>query len=341
MRVRVHFNIFNRLNVIKADSRTMLVGLVDRSNRKIVLAHRPKALPKLSDFALEEETVDMPSTGEVLIQVDTLSIDAFIRTSLNESGYHTPVPIGGTVSALGVGRVLESAYSDFNADDAVFGPLGAQTLAKVLGPLVRKVDEKRAPISAYLGALGLTSGLTSYFGIRDVGRVKEGDTVVVSAAAGGVGSIAVQLARIEGAVVIGIAGGQQKVRYVVDELGAKACIDYKSEDVGSRLRQLAPHGVDVYFDNVGGELLDLLLDQISEGARIVICGAISQYQQMDQVRGPSLYLRLAERGACMEGFAVTHFADRFAEQIAHQVSCRFDNPSSHYHLINLCPKGDA
>ena len=291
----------------------MLLRLVDRSNRKIVLAHRPEGLPKLSDFALEEEKVDMPSTGEVLIQVDTLSIDAFILTTLNERSYHPSVPIGGTVSALGVGRVLESAYSDFNADDAVFGPLGAQTLAKVLGPLMRKVDEKRAPLTAYLGALGVTSGLTSYFGIRDVGRVKEGETVVVSAAAGAVGSIAVQLALIEGAVVIGIAGGPQKVRYVVDELGAKACLDYKSEDVDARLHQLAPHGVDVYFDNVGGELLDVLLDQIREGGRIVVCGAISQYQDMDHVRGPSLYLRLAERHARMEGFAVSHFADRFAE----------------------------
>lgn len=155
--------------------------------------------------------------------------------------------------------------------------------------------------------------MTSYFGIREVGAVKDGETVVVSAAAGAVGSIAAQIAKLEGARVIGIAGGADKARYLTDELGLAGAIDYKADDVATRLRELAPDGVDVYFDNVGGELLDVLLDQIREGARVVICGAISQYQHMGDVRGPSLYLRLAERHARMEGFAVTHFAAGFGE----------------------------
>jgi hypothetical protein len=146
-----------------------------------------------------------------------------------------------------------------------------------------------------------------------VGAVRPGETFVVSAAAGAVGSLAGQIAKLEGARVIGIAGGASKLRYLVDELGFDAAIDYKSENVATRLRQLAPDGVDVYFDNVGGELLDVVLDQLRTRARVVICGAISQYQNMDRVRGPSLYLRLAERHARMEGFAVTHFAPQFGE----------------------------
>jgi NADPH-dependent curcumin reductase CurA len=283
------------------------------TRRKIVLARRPDGLPDAACFRLEEETLGELTEGEVLIEAGHLSIDPFIRTSINEESYHQAVPIGGTVVALGVGRVLESAYSELEPGDPVFGPLGVQTLVKLPGAFLQKLDDSRVPLTAYLGALGLTAGLTAYFGVRAVGAVKPGETVVVSTAAGAVGSIATQIARIDGARVIGIAGGPQKVRYVVDELGADACIDYKGEDVSVRLRELAPDGVDVYFDNVGGEILDIVLDQIRERARVVICGAISQYQDMQNVKGPSLYLRLAERHARMEGFAVTHFADRFAE----------------------------
>lgn len=249
----------------------------------------------------------------MLVEVGHLSIDPFIRTSMEERSYHPSIPIGGTVTALGVGRVLESGNTSFAPGDGVFGPLGAQTFARVPGAILRKVDEKRAPLTAWLGVLGLTAGVTSYFGVREVGCVKPGETFVVSAAAGAVGSLAGQIAKIDGARAIGIAGGQDKVRYATDELGLDACIDYKGEDVAARLRSLCPDGVDVFFDNVGGELLDVVLDQIRERARVVICGAISQYHDMDDVRGPKLYLRLAERHARMEGFAVTHFAEHFGE----------------------------
>jgi NADPH-dependent curcumin reductase CurA len=283
------------------------------TNRRVILAKRPAGTPDDSCFSVDEQPVGELDAGEVLVEVDHLSIDPFIRTSLNEDSYHTPVAVGGTITALGVGRVIESRSPGLEPGDGVFGPLGIQTICQLPGGILKKVDEKRAPLTAYLGALGLTSGMTSYFGVREVGAVAPGDTVVVSGAAGAVGSLAGQIARIEGGRVIGIAGGPQKVDYVERELGLDACIDYKKEDVGSRLRELAPDGVDVYFDNVGGELLDVVLDQIRERARVVICGAISQYQNMGAVRGPSLYLRLAERHARMEGFAVTHFGAQFGE----------------------------
>ena len=209
----------------------------------------------------------------------------------------------------------ESRSERLAAGDAVVGPLGAQTVSTLRAGYLQKVDAERAPLTAFLGALGVTSGFTAYMGVRHVGLVKPGETFVVSGAAGAVGSLAGQIAKIDGARVIGIAGGPLKTKYLVEELGFDAAIDYKGEDVEARLRELAPEGVDVYFDNVGGELLDLLLDQIREGARIVICGAISQYQGdiSRGVRGPALYLRLAERHARMEGFAVNHFEDRYAE----------------------------
>ena len=284
-------------------------------NRKVVLLQRPSGIPDSSCFRLEEEELAPLEAGQVRIDVSHLSIDAFIRTTLEEIAYHTPVPIGGTVGALGVGRVRESRSGRFNSGDAVMAPLGAQTIATLPEVMVQPIDEKRAPMTASLGVLGMTTGLTAYFGIRAVGHVQPGETVVVSAAAGAVGSLAGQIARLDGARVIGIAGGPEKCAHLTRELGFDEAIDYKGEDVEQRLRELAPEGIDVYFDNVGGALLDVVLDQIREQARVVICGAISQYHgDMSRgVRGPNLYLRLAERHARMEGFAVNHFRSHFAE----------------------------
>ncbi len=284
------------------------------TNRKVVLASRPVGTPTDSDFRIDEESVGGPADGEVLVQVGTLSIDAFIRTVLDEGSYHSSVRIGGTITALGVGQVLESAFDGLVPGDHVGGPLGAQTIARLPGYALRKLNVADVAPTTYLGALGMTTGLTAYFGIVAVGAVQPGDTVVVSGAAGAVGSVAGQLARIAGAAtVIGIAGGPDKIAFLVDELGFDAGIDYKHEDVGVRLRELAPNGVNVMFDNVGGDILDAVLEHIVEGSRVVICGAISQYQQMDHVQGPRNYLKLAERHARMEGFAVTHFHSRFAE----------------------------
>jgi len=286
---------------------------MSRTTRRITLARRPTGPVETDCFALDESELPAPKTGQVLVETTCLSIDAFIRTILYESAYHAPVPIGGTISAMGAGRVIESASPGLAVGDAVSGPLGAQTRAVLPAAMLRKLDEKQAPARAWLGILGLTTGVTAYFGIRAVAAVAPGDTVVVSAAAGAVGSLAAQIARIEGGRVIGIAGGPDKCRYLTDELGLDGAIDYKAGPIDEPLRALAPQGVDVYFDNVGGPMLDAVLDQIRERARVVICGAISQYDHMEAVRGPALYLRLAERHARMEGFAVTHFTDRFAE----------------------------
>ena len=284
------------------------------TNRRIVLASRPAGTFRPADLALETEEVAALEPGQALVQVDTLSIDAFIRTILDDGSYHQSVPLGGMVTALGVGTVVDSADESLQPGDRVFGPLAAQTHARFPAAFLRKLDVGTVPATAYLGALGLTTGLTAYFGICEVGAVAAGDTVVVSGAAGAVGSLAGQLARIAGAGrVIGIAGGPRKAAFLVDELGFDAAIDYKHEDVPARLRELAPEGVDVFFDNVGGAILDAVLFQIRERGRIVICGAISQYERMDRVAGPSNYLKLAERHARMEGFAVTHFAARFGE----------------------------
>ncbi len=280
-------------------------------NRHIVLAHRPEGMPKLSDFRLQEDAVEPLGDGEVCVATEALSIDAFIRTTLEDEAYHGSVPIGGTIPALGVGRIVASEAAGYDVGQAVFAPLGAQSHARLPAGMVQPIDETVAPATARLGVLGMTTGLTAWFGIHEVGAVQDGETVVVSAAAGAVGSVAGQLAKLAGARVVGLAGGAAKCAYLTDELGFDAAIDYKGEDVAARLREVAPDGVDVFFDNVGGELLDVVLDQIRERARVVICGAISQYQNMDRVQGPSLYLRLAERHARMEGFAVTHFQADF------------------------------
>ena len=289
-------------------------------NRKVVLVKHVEGMVGPEHFRFEEEPAREPNEGEVLVKVDSISIDAFIRTSLNDvEGLHTQVKVGGTVIALGVGRVIESNAPGFAVGDAVSGPLFAQTYATMPAAMMQKIDDV-LPLSTYLGALGLTTGLTAYVGIRYVGEVKAGETVLVSAAAGAVGSIVAQIAQILGAKVIGLAGGPEKVAFLTGTLGLDAAIDYKNEDVAARLKALAPEGIDVFFDNVGGEVLDIALDNIRERGRVVICGAISQYNDQQHVRGPSLYLRLAERYARMEGFTVMHFPQHFGEassQIVH------------------------
>lgn len=282
-------------------------------NRKIVLKSRPRGMPREENFAVETEALGEPREGMVLVEVSHISIDAFIRTTLEDGGIHGTVPIGTPVTALGVGQVIASAAEGLAAGDWVTGPTMAQTHAMMPGAMFQKIDTSVTPPSAYLGILGMTTGLTAYFGLLEVAGVNAGDTVVVSGAAGAVGSMACQLAKIHGARVIGIAGGPHKVRYLTDTIGANAGIDYKNEDVGARLSALAPDGINVYFDNVGGELLDTVLDRIAPGARVSICGAISQYEDLSDVRGPKRYLALAERNSCMCGFTVDHFMARFGE----------------------------
>jgi len=285
-----------------------------RENPQIVLRRRPTGRPVADDFEFVVHPVSELDDGQVCVQVDHLGIDAFIRTTLEEESFHQGAQVGGVIPALGVGQVVESRFEGLTPGDHVFGPLCSQTLAVMPGAMMRKIDVSRVPPTAWLGALGLTTGLTAYVGMTRVARVASGDVVVVSAAAGAVGSMAGQIARLLGASkVIGIAGGAAKCDFIVRELGYHAAIDYRNDDVESRLRELAPEGIDVFFDNVGGDVLDAVLLNIKEGTRVVICGAISQYDDMANVRGPRNYLKLAERHAVMEGFAVFHFTDVYEE----------------------------
>lgn len=279
------------------------------TNHRVVLRERPEGPITDETFGFDEETLGDLEPGHVRVGVEYVSIDAFIRTTIRDAGFHQTVPIGGVVGALGVGRIIESASDDWKVGDAVKGGLGAQSVATVPAAGLEAVDENLAPLQAHLGALGLTTGLTAWVGVRNVGAPQPGQTFVVSAAAGAVGSIAGQIAKIDGARVIGIAGGERKTSYLTEELGFDGAIDYKNDDVAERLRELAPDGVDVFFDNVGGEILDIVLDQLAMQARVVICGAISQYERTGDVKGPSMYLRLAERQSRMEGFAVFHFLE--------------------------------
>lgn len=283
------------------------------TSRRVVLASRPQGALAESDFDVVEASLADPGPGEILIEVTCLSIDAFIRTTLDTAAFHGSVELGNPITALGVGRVLASGDPGFEAGDWVYGPTMAQTHALMPAAAFRRIDTAFAPASAHLGILGMTTGLTAYFGMHEVARAGQGDTVVVSAAAGAVGSVAAQVAKIAGARVIGIAGGAAKAAYLTDTLGLDAAIDYRNEPVGERLDTVCPDGIDVFFDNVGGELLDTALERIAQGARVAICGAISQYERTGEVRGPRAYLRLAERNATMAGFTVDYYAARFDE----------------------------
>ena len=286
------------------------------TNHQVRLAARPSGLPVQSDWRFTEEPVPTPSAGELVVEIAYISVDPAMRGWMNAgASYIEAVEVGDLMRAGSVGRVSASEHPEFAVGDHVYGAFGVQEHALSDGQGVVKVDPGLAPLPTYLGTLGMP-GLTAYFGLLDVGKLAEGDTVVVSGAAGAVGSVAGQIARIKGARVVGIAGGAEKCRWIVDELGFDVAIDYKGEDVRRALREHAPEGVDVYFDNVGGEILDAVLTRLARGARIVICGAVSQYNATGPVRGPSNYLALLVYRASMIGMVVFDYAARFGEATA-------------------------
>lgn len=281
-------------------------------NRQFRLAARPVGLPKASDWQFTQEPVAEPGDGEFLMKILYLSLDPAMRGWMNEGkSYIPPVGIGEVMRAGAVGRVIASKHPKFAVGEHVSGSLGVQEYAVSDGRGITKVDPKLAPLPVYLGTLGMP-GMTAYFGLLDVGAAKSGETVVVSGAAGAVGTVVGQIAKIKGCRVVGIAGGADKCRWVVEELGFDACIDYKSEDLKKALKQHCPKGIDVYFDNVGGDILDAALTQLARDARIVICGAISQYNNTAPVKGPSNYLSLLVNRATMKGMVVFDYADRYA-----------------------------
>jgi hypothetical protein len=291
------------------------VAMTGSVNRQFRLAARPVGMVKASDFAYREEPVPTPGSGEALVRNLWLSLDPAMRGWMNEGkSYIPPVAIGEVMRGGTVGEVRVSHNSAFPVGTLVTGMLGWQDYAVSDGKGLHRVPEG-APLTAALGVLGAT-GLTAYFGLLDVGQPKAGETVVVSGAAGAVGSIVGQIAKLTGCRAVGIAGTDEKCRWLVNELGFDAAINYRTEDVADALKASCPKGVDVYFDNVGGDILDAVLRRINVRARIVICGAISQYNATGPVKGPSNILSLLVNRARMEGFIVFDYASRYREGAA-------------------------
>ncbi|MFC5511191.1 NADP-dependent oxidoreductase [Massilia jejuensis] len=294
--------------------------MTQATNDQFLLAARPVGMPRDSDWQRAAPPLAALREGEVRVKILYISLDPAMRGWMNDArSYVRPVAIGEVMRAGGVGVVVESASPKFDAGDHVMGVTGVQRYwtgpADDKGAMLAKVDPSLAPLPTWLNALGMP-GMTAYFGLTEVGRPKAGETVVVSGAAGAVGMTVGQVAKHLGCRVVGIAGGADKCRFVVEELGFDACIDYKAGPVLAGLKQHCPQGVDVYFDNVGGDILDAVLTRINMKARIVICGAISQYNATGPVQGPANYLALLVNRARMEGMLVTDYADRYPEGVA-------------------------
>ena len=282
------------------------------TNKRVKLAARPDGLPKDSDWELEEGPIPEPGDGEVLVKITHVSLDPAMRGWMNPGmTYIEGVELGDVMRAGTVGIVQRSKAPELREGDAVTGFQGLQQYAVAKPKHLQKVDPTLAPLERYLGLFGMP-GMTAYFGLLDIGQPQEGQTVVVSGAAGAVGSAVGQIARIKGCRAVGIAGGPEKCSFVVDELGFDGAIDYKNENVRARLKELCPDRVDIYFDNVGGDILDAVLARLAMHARVVISGAISQYNNK-KFSGPNNYIALLSARARMEGFVVFDYAKRYHE----------------------------
>ncbi len=288
----------------------------DTSHRVIKMASHPDGALKDDDFELVDAPVPEPADGEALVRTLYLSLDPAIRVWMNGIDTYVPgIHVGDVMRAGGLGEVVHSRNAAYTEGDLVFGMMqwSEYCIARA-GPDGMMTLPRQEPITAFLSVLGVT-GLTAYFGMFDVAQPKEGETVVVSGAAGAVGSVAGQIGKIIGCRVVGIAGGPEKCAWITDELGFDAWIDYKSEDVAARLRETCPDGIDVFFDNVGGEILDAVLGQINLHARIALCGAISQYDTAELSPGPRNFLNLIPQRGRVEGFILLDYRDRFVDAI--------------------------
>ncbi len=289
---------------------------VATSHRVIKMASHPDGALEDDDFDLVDERVPEPADGEALVRTLYLSLDPAIRVWMNGIDTYVPgIQVGDVMRAGGLGEVVQSRNAAYTEGDLVFGMMqwSEYCIARA-GPDGMMTLPRQEPITAFLSVLGVT-GLTAYFGMFDVAQPKEGETVVVSGAAGAVGSVAGQIGKIIGCRVVGIAGGPEKCAWITDELGFDAWIDYKSEDVAARLRETCPDGIDVFFDNVGGEILDAVLGQINLHARIALCGAISQYDTAELSPGPRNFINLIPQRGRVEGFILLDYRDRFLDAI--------------------------
>jgi NADPH-dependent curcumin reductase CurA len=298
-----------------------MTTLAGTTNHQIRLARRPVGLPVRADWAFAAEPVPAPGPGGVLVKTLLLSLDPAMRGCMNEGrSYIAPVAIDEVMRAGGIGVVVASEDAAFAPGDRVSGTLGVQEYAlfdarRVERGELHKIDLALGSPSQWLNVLGMP-GMTAYFGLLDVGQAQPGETVVVSGAAGAVGQTVGQLAKVRGCRAVGIAGGPAKCDWVVRELGFDACIDYKSGPLKDGLKAHCKDGVDVYFDNVGGDVLDVVLTRLNRRARVVVCGAISQYNNTEPVKGPSNYLSLLVNRARMEGMVVFDYTDRFPAAVA-------------------------
>jgi NADPH-dependent curcumin reductase CurA len=286
-------------------------------NRRIVLASRPRGEPVPGNFRLEEEAVPSPGDGQVLTRILWASIDPYMRGRMNEGpSYATPVAIGGVMGGGTVGRVVESKHPGFAPGDLVVGYGGWQDYAVEDGQELLKLDPAMARPSYGLGVLGMP-GYTAWHGLMEIGRPKPGETVVVSAATGAVGSVVGQLAKRAGCRAIGIAGGPEKCRYAVEELGLDACVDHREADLAGQLAAACPHGIDIYFENVGGKVLDAVLPLLNVHGRVPVCGLISQYNMERLPEGPDTRPRLLStiltRRLLFQGYIIGDHWDAFPE----------------------------
>jgi len=282
------------------------------TNRRIVLRRRPVGAPRPDDFELIESPAPQPADGQILCRTIYLSLDPYMRGRISGvKSYAKGVDPGELMVGGTVGEVVESKHPGFAKGDLVAGRDGWQAYGVSDGAGVRTLDPKQAPISAALGVLGMP-GMTAYVGLLDFGKLKSGETVVVSAASGAVGSVVGQIAKIKGCRAVGIAGGQAKCDYVVKELGLDACVDYKAGDLTAALSKACPNGVDVYFDNVGGDVLKSVLQLVNPHARVPLCGLISQYNATEPPAGPNWGVLLVNR-VMVKGFIISDHLDRMPD----------------------------
>ena len=282
-------------------------------NKQWILKKRPQGKPTTDTWDLKTSKIVEPNDGEVLLEHLYISIDPAMRGWMNAGkSYIEPVEIGDVMRAGMVGKILESKHDGFKKGDYVSGWGGVQQFSVSDGSKLQKIDKNLASLPTFLGVLGMT-GMTAYFGLLEVGKLNKGDTVLVSGAAGAVGSVVGQVAKLKGAKVIGIAGGKEKCQILTEEYGFDEAVDYKDGNFIKNLRATCREGIDIYFDNVGGEILDAALTLLNRHARVVICGAISQYNASSKIKGPSNYLSLLVNRATMQGMVVFDYKDRYQE----------------------------
>ena len=286
-------------------------------NKKQILKKRPIGLPGADTWELQESKVRDLEDGEMLLHQEYISLDPAMRGWINETrSYISPVEVGQVMRAGSVGKIIKTkGKTVFKEGDYVSGWGGVQNYCITKGENFYPVDPKKANLPTYLGVLGMP-GMTAYFGITEVGKIKNGDTVLVSGAAGAVGGLVGQIAKIRGCRVIGIAGGKSKCDYLTQNLGFDGSIDYKNENVTKSIKNHCPKGIDVFFDNVGGEILDSALIFLRKNARVVICGAISQYNSTDNIKGPKNYLSLLVNRASMQGMVVFDYAPMYGKAMS-------------------------